>query len=77
MAGWVWPVVAADLVLLPTILIAYRDRLSGWLVPGDGISVPLYVVAMDGLWVAAAVGFGVLVARALTGGRAGAATAPD
>jgi hypothetical protein len=77
MAGWVWPVVAADLALLPTIVIAYRDRLAGWLVPGGDVAVPLYVAVMDGLWLAAAVCFVVLVARSVTVGRAVPATRPD
>jgi hypothetical protein len=76
MAGWVWPVVAADLVLLPTIVIAYRDRLPGWLVPAGDAAVPLYVVAMDAVWLAAAASFVVVAGRALTGGRDVTTTAP-
>jgi hypothetical protein len=75
MAGWVWPVAAADLALLPTIVIAYRDRLPGALVPPGSVGVPLYAGLMDALWLTATVAFVVIVAGLLTHGEEPVTTA--
>jgi hypothetical protein len=56
LAGWIVPVALAELALLPTLLIAYRDRLPSALVPGGRIAVPVYVAVMDVLWLGAVVG---------------------
>lgn len=62
-AGFVLPVGLAELALLPTLMIAYRDRLPSVLVPGADVSVPAYVLVMDALWVMAAVGLVLMIAN--------------
>jgi hypothetical protein len=55
--GLAVPVAAAELALLPTLLIAYRDRLPAALVPGLDVGAPVYAGIMDALWLAAATAF--------------------
>jgi uncharacterized membrane protein len=75
LAGYAIPVGLAELALLPTLMIAYRDRLPSALVPGASVSVPVYVVVMDLLWVAAAVGLVLMIANLRSrGDPAGTAT---
>lgn len=56
-AGFTLPVVVAELALLPTLLIAYRDRVASLALPGADASAQFYVAVMDALWLAAVVGF--------------------
>ena len=60
-AGFALPVGLAELSLLPTLLIAYRDRLPPGLVPGSDVAVPIYVAIMDALWLTAAIAALVIV----------------
>jgi glycosyl transferase family 87 len=59
--GFALPIAAAEIALLPALLIAYRDRLPSAVVPGADVSVPAYVGVMDGLWLASVVGFLVTI----------------
>jgi uncharacterized membrane protein len=55
--GLTVPVAAAEIALLPTLLVAYRSRLPAALVPDGDLGVAIYVAVMDALWIAAAIGF--------------------
>ncbi len=55
--GLTVPVAAAEIALLPTLLVAYRSRLPAALVPDGDLGVGIYVGVMDALWLAAVIGF--------------------
>lgn len=55
--GLTVPVAAAEIALLPTLLVAYRSRLPSALVPSDDLGVAIYVGVMDALWLATAIAF--------------------
>jgi hypothetical protein len=55
--GLTWAVAAAELALLPTLLIAYRLRLPPALVLEGDVGVPIYVGLMDAVWLATSITF--------------------
>ena len=64
-AGLVRPVAAVELALLPTLVIAYRDRVPAGVVPGAGVAATVYVVVMDAVWLASVAGFFLMLRGAL------------
>jgi hypothetical protein len=74
LAGYVVPVAVAELILTPTLLLAYRSKLGPLsdLLPSGRSEVLLYTALMDFLWLAAALGAIMLLRRVALVPRAGA-----